>query len=387
MINLNIPNISNDDVSSIIGCLESGWISSAGPDIQEFEKQFGAAVNSKFSVACSSGTSALHVSLHLKNINEDSDVLLPALSFIASANAVRYCNGNPIFIDVQPADLGFNFDIAEEYIEQNYYLGDEKYINKNSQNTLKAIVPVHLLGCPIDISRLEDFAKKYHLEIIMDSAEALGSKYKNNYIGSENFLNCFSFNGNKIITTGGGGMITASSEEDAKYLRHITTTAKTDNTFFIHDKVGFNYRLINLLASLGISQLKKIRQFVDIKRNIQQIYFNELTCDDIEVFCEPSLRQSNYWLNMISFSERIMNKISLNELVDHFRENNIEVRQLCSIIPELEPYKKYERSSLINTFNIWNKSLCIPSSTNLSPTEQEKVILATKKVLDVRLKI
>lgn len=381
MIPLNIPNLDLEDKSSLIDAFDSGWISSAGPDIAIFEDNFRDHIGSKFAVACSSGTSALHSSLIIKGVNSESDVLLPALSFIATANAIRYCNATPIFIDINKETLAIDFNVAKEFIYENYTRKAEAFYNNTSGNILKAILPVHMLGSPFDLDELKKFKQEFNLEVVIDSAEALGSKFKDKNIGSDNFINCFSFNGNKIITTGGGGLITTHSSEEAKRLKHLTTTAKTDPVFFVHDEVGFNYRLINLLARLGISQLKKLDRFIEAKRNIQNIYSQELNSEYCNVFSEPKLSKSNYWLNMLTFSETIIKKYGLKKIIENLWNAGIEVRPMWSIITDLEPYKNFQRSGLNETSKIWSASICIPSSTNLSEIDQSYVIDSIKKLV------
>ena len=245
---------------------------------------------------------------------------------------------------------------------------------------MDAIVPVHLLGSPFNIKELFEFTKKFNLKAVIDSAEALGAEHDQGMVGSDDFINCFSFNGNKIITTGGGGMITTNSDLIASKLKHLTTTAKRDPIFFIHDEVGHNYRLVNLLAALGRSQLLKLNKFLEIKRKIHKTYKEKLDERVVTLFEEPLGVRSNYWLNMITVSDKIISEIGLNEIINYFYNLGIEVRPLWSIITDLKPYINSQKDDLSSSYNVWNNSLCIPSSTTLSKDDLNIVVESVNSI-------
>lgn len=380
MIPLNVPNLDGHDQEQINSTIKSGWVSSAGPDIANFEEEFASYIGSDFAVACSSGTAALHVSLIANEIKFGSDVLVPALSFIATANAISYTGASPVFVDIDSKTLAIDFKKSEDFINKNYIHKDGKFINKITGNVLDAIVPVHLLGSPFNIKELFEFTKKFNLKAVIDSAEALGAEHDQGMVGSDDFINCFSFNGNKIITTGGGGMITTNSDLIASKLKHLTTTAKRDPIFFIHDEVGHNYRLVNLLAALGRSQLLKLNKFLEIKRKIHKTYKEKLDERVVTLFEEPLGVRSNYWLNMITVSDKIISEIGLNEIINYFYNLGIEVRPLWSIIADLKPYINSQKDDLSSSYNVWNNSLCIPSSTTLSKDDLNIVVESVNSI-------
>ena len=380
MIPLNVPNLDRHDQEQINSTIKSGWVSSAGPDIANFEEEFASYIGSDFAVACSSGTAALHVSLIANEIKFGSDVLVPALSFIATANAISYTGASPVFVDIDSKTLAIDFKKSEDFINKNYIHKDGKFINKITGNVLDAIVPVHLLGSPFNIKELFEFTKKFNLKAVIDSAEALGAEHDQGMVGSDDFINCFSFNGNKIITTGGGGMITTNSDLIASKLKHLTTTAKRDPIFFIHDEVGHNYRLVNLLAALGRSQLLKLNKFLEIKRKIHKTYKEKLDERVVNLFEEPLGVRSNYWLNMITVSDKIISEIGLNEIINYFYNLGIEVRPLWSIITDLKPYINSQKDDLSSSYNVWNNSLCIPSSTTLSKDDLNIVVESVNSI-------
>ena len=380
MIPLNVPNLDGHDQEQINSTIKSGWVSSAGPDIANFEEEFASYIGSDFAVACASGTAALHVSLIANEIKFGSDVLVPALSFIATANAISYTGASPVFVDIDSKTLAIDFKKSEDFINKNYIHKDGRFINKITGNVLDAIVPVHLLGSPFNIKELFEFTKKFNLKAVIDSAEALGAEHDQGMVGSDDFINCFSFNGNKIITTGGGGMITTNSDLIASKLKHLTTTAKRDPIFFIHDEVGHNYRLVNLLAALGRSQLLKLNKFLEIKRKIHKTYKEKLDERVVNLFEEPLGVRSNYWLNMITVSDKIISEIGLNEIINYFYNLGIEVRPLWSIITDLKPYINSQKDDLSSSYNVWNNSLCIPSSTTLSKDDLNIVVESVNSI-------
>lgn len=378
MINLNIPNLDHKDENKLLEAIKSGWISSAGPDIKKFENEFAEFVGSKYAIACASGTAALHVCLSSLRIGNNSDVITPALSFIATANAIKYLGASTVFVDIEDDTLAIDFKKAKKFILKNYKQKNGKYINNLNGNSLDAVVPVHMLGSPFRLKELRDFANEFKLDVVIDSAEALGAEHEEGRVGSDEFMNCFSFNGNKIITSGGGGMITTNSEAISNRLKHLTTTAKTDPVFFVHDEVGYNYRLVNLLAALGRSQLSKANAFLEKKRYIHNFYKTKLSEINIEIFSEPIGLKSNYWLNLAMFPNEVLKNYDLINLVKYFSKRNVEVRPMWSIISTLEPYKNSLKDNLDVTKSIWSRGLCIPSSTTLTDEDLKIVISAIK---------
>jgi len=381
-IPLSEPNLSHEEIDSVLKALKDGWVSSAGPDVKEFESLVADYLGVENAVACSSGTAALHASLHFCEIHHGHDVILPSLTFVATANAITYTGAKPVFADIEIETLGLDFSKLKNFIKINYKRHSNKFLNRHNGNILRAILPVDMLGCPVNEEGLEDFLNEFPLTVIRDSAEALGSSVNKRMVGNSDYLSCFSFNGNKIITTGGGGMITTNNKEFADQLRHITTTAKSDAVFFNHDKIGFNYRLVNVLASIGIAQIKKLESFIKKKQEIHQIYKDNLHLIDIELFEVPKKVNSNYWLNLITFKEDIIKKEPLEDIVAYFASKRIQVRPLWTPMSMLPMYSNNFSDNLDVTYDLWRRSLCLPSSTGISEEELDSVSRALKKFLE-----
>lgn len=381
-IPLSEPNIGKEEIEAVSKTLKSGWVSSAGPDIIKFEKRCASYLGAKYAVACSNGTAALQLSLHALGVKDGHDILLPSLSFIATANAISYIRATPIFLDISEKTLCLDLFKAKNFIKKHYKFTKGSYINKVTGNILFGILPVDMLGSCIDRNELAHFCNEFKIKAVIDSAEAFGSKYKQKKLGSYNFLTCFSFNGNKILTTGGGGLITTNNSKLAKKIRHLATTAKTNSTTFFHNEIGYNYRLVNLLASLGLAQLKKIDSFLKHKKIVFKFYLNlEKKHPELTVFQPPSFIQSNYWLNLIQFSFMKGNK-DVMKLVEFFEDHNIQCRPFWMPIHMLPMYCACQRDELSVSENLWNKSIMFPSSSNLSTSSLKRI----EKVLSKYLK-
>lgn len=376
------PNIGKEEVEAVSKTLKSGWVSSAGPDIIKFENRCASFLGAKYAVACSNGTAALQLSLLALGVKDFHDVLLPSLSFIATANAISYTRARPIFLDISENTLCLDLSKAKHFINKNYNYSQGSYLNKISGNTLFGIMPVDMLGSCIDRNELSRFCREFQIQAVIDSAEAFGSKYKQKKLGSYNFLTCFSFNGNKILTTGGGGLITTNNLKHAKKIRHLATTAKTNSTTFFHDEIGYNYRLVNLLASLGLAQLKKINSFLKHKKIVFNFYLNlEKKYPQITVFQPPAFIQSNYWLNLLQFSFLKDNK-DVMRLVQFFEDNNIQCRPFWMPIHMLPMYSACQRDDLSASENLWNRSVMFPSSSNLSIASLKRIEKVLSKYLN-----
>lgn len=381
-IPLSVPNIGVHEKKLVLKALDDGWVSSVGPDIKKFEEEFAKYIGANHAIACANGTSALHISLIIAGVMPNDEVLIPNMTFIATANAVSYIGAKPIFIDVNKKTLGIDPKCLDNFIKKNTHIKENNLFNKISGKRIKAIIPVHMLGTPVDMDSINRICTKNNISIIEDAAEALGSKYKGKMIGSNSVLACFSFNGNKIMTTGGGGMIVTNSSDYAKRAKHISTTAKTDPVFFDHDEVGYNYRMVNILAALGIGQLKKMPKFLNKKKEVHALYREELkNCRDIKIFQPQKNYESNYWINLITFSNKILKKFTLLEIINHFSANGIQTRPIWTLLDSLPMYSDCYSDDLKISREIHKSSLLIPSSTNLSKKDAKKVIKIIKEIL------
>lgn len=372
---LSIPQISNDEIESIKSSLIGGWVSSSGPDIKIFEESFRKKNKSKFSSSTMNGTSALHLSLVALGIHEGHDVLVPNITFIATINAVLYTGASPFLVDINPKTLCISVSEIENIINNQYKFKLGKLINKETNNVLKCIMPVHILGFPCDMDEINNIAKKYGLAIVEDAAESLGAKYKGKFTGNLGKIGCFSFNGNKIITSGGGGMIVTSSKKINQLCKHLSSTAKTNALTYEHDMVGYNYRMVNILASLGNAQLSKLDSFLNKKRGIhnayKKLFFNNeyftLHTDD-RTYVEPS-----YWLNLIKFKKSILKIKSKEELVNFFKTRKIEVRPFWQPLSMMKHLKSVQRGNLNHSLKVWNSSIMVPSCISIDEEQLFRV--------------
>lgn len=373
MIPLSVPNISGNELKYVKKCLESGWISTAGQYVKEFEESFSTEVGVAESVSTMNGTAALHLSL-TQIVKQNSVILMPNITFVATANAISYTGAEPIFIDAEEEGWQMDLDILEQFLEEDCIQEGKKVFHKKTNKLVAGIMIVHVQGNVCDISRLLQIVEKYNLPLIEDAAEALGSKYKNQHAGTFGDFGCYSFNGNKIISTGGGGMVVARSSDDLSKLRHLATTAKTDPLRYYHDEVGYNYRLVNILSAIGLAQLEQLDKFVKRKQEISEIYKNELKdIKDISFQKISKDVESNQWLFTIRTSR-------MNDLLFYLNDNGVMSRPFWAPMNKLPMYKD---RLFITRNNISNKlhesALSLPCSTNITNNELEIVVKSIRK--------
>jgi perosamine synthetase len=298
---LHEPTFSNVEQDYLRRCIDSGWVSTAGTFIDEFESRLAAFTGAKYAVATVNGTSALHVCLQLAGVCANDEVIVPTLTFVATANAISYCGAVPHFADAAEDTLGIDPGKLENYLSRIVVRKQEDSYNRQTGRRIRAVVPVHTFGHPSDLDSLKEISSKFNLILVEDAAESLGSRYRGKHTGHHGHSGALSFNGNKIVTTGGGGAILTNSPETAVAARHLTTTARVPGRMdFLHDQVGYNYRMPNLNAALGIAQLEKIDSLIDRKRALAARYRNTFAgVRGVRVFLEPQTSKSNYWLNTI----------------------------------------------------------------------------------------
>lgn len=378
---LLVPTIKNSDKKLVLEALDDNWVSTAGPKIDEFEELLASRTKSKHACLVNSGTSALHLCLLAKNINNNHQVIIPSLSFAATANAVSYTGAEIIFCDVNNKDLGLDIDVLEKFIIKNYDHTEKGLIDKKNKKILKCIMPVHLLGVPSSIKKLNFLANKYNLEIVYDAAEALGSGFSDAELGELSDISAYSFNGNKIITTGSGGAVTTNNKKIYKYIKHLSTTAKVDPLMYQHDRVGYNYRMSNIQAALGISQLNNLNDLIMLKQEVFNIYKKNFeNIGECNFFIPPKNVKWNNWLMMFSFINLPKN-LSLRDIINFFGERNIAVRPLWSPMHKFPHFQNCKKSNLDKTMEIWSSSLCIPSSPNVEKNDIDDVINVLKDLL------
>ena len=372
-IPLSVPNISGNELKYVSETIETEWVSSVGSYVDRFEKEFASYIGCRFAIAVVNGTAALHVSLIVAGVEENDEVLVPNLTFVAPVNAVMYCKAIPVFIDSEWKTLGMDPLCVQKFILEETAFENGYSVNKKTGRKVKAIVPMHTLGNAVDMDIFSALCRERNILIIEDASESLGSEYKGVKTGNIGDLACFSFNGNKIITTGGGGMITTNNEAFAKRAKHLSTTAKTDAVYFDHDEVGYNYRMVNVLAALGLAQLERLDEFVSIKRK-NLLYYKELLGQHpyFYIHIDETNGTSNCW--MYSLVKKNDCPYSTAELIDMFLAAQIQVRPIWKLMHKLSMFKDYQLFSNGVAEDIYTNVINIPCSTNLSKTQIERVV-------------
>jgi perosamine synthetase len=348
------PDIGNEELANVTEAVKSGWISSKGDYILDFEKGFSKYFDADFGISTSNGTTALHLALEALNIKTDDEVIVPTLTFIACANAVKYTGAKPVFVDSHP----------------DYWCMDPVKIEEKITKKTKAIVPVHLYGHPCDMDAISKIAKNFDLYIVEDCAEAHGAKYKGKKVGSFGIISCFSFYGNKIITTGEGGMCITNDNQLAEKMRMLRDHGMSPQQRYWHEVIGFNYRMTNLQAAIGVAQLKKLDRFVERKRRIAKIY-NQCLKDvnGLELPPEMPWAKSIYWMYSILVTNSF--KIDRNSLIEKLANFDIESRPFFNPIHTMPPYNENTKYPVAEKLS--KEGLNLPSSVKLSDADLRRI--------------
>lgn len=370
LIPLSEPLISGNEWEYIKDCLDTGWVSTVGAYVTRFEETVANYIGVKYAVATVNGTSALHISLIACGVQPDDEVLVPALTFISPVNVIRYCNAYPVFMDCNESTLCIDVQKVIGFIRNECEQRSNGYTyNKVTNRRVKAVIPVHVFGHPTDMDMLLKVCKKNNIDIIEDATESLGSEYKGKKTGSFGRIGCFSFNGNKIITAGGGGMIVTDDKALANKMRHMTTQAKSDSFEYDHDEIGYNYRLNNIQAAMGVAQMEKLEEFVQIKRENAELYKELLAnVDGLEFIEEAEMAKSNCWLFTIKAP-----KGRKNPLIEYLLSKNIQVRPIWKIICSLPMYSKFQSYEIDKAYGAYGSCISLPSSVSLKQTEIEYI--------------
>lgn len=361
-IALHEPNIGQRENELVSKCLASGWVSSVGEYISEFEQGLAKFTNSKHAIAVVNGTAALHLALHSVGVKPGDEVLVPTLSFVATANAVSHCGAIPHFVDSDPETLGLDPLALREHLRANTSLRDGALHNTSTGRRISAVVPMHTFGHPMQIEALIDVAKEFNLVVVEDAAESIGSYVGSTHTGTFGRCSSLSFNGNKTITTGGGGAILTNDAELAQRIRHLATTAKIPHDYeYIHDVVAFNYRMPNINAALGCAQLSRLDDFLSAKRILAKKYAEGFSsAKSMQFVAEPHGTTSNYWLNTIR-----LNKPDLSlrdELLVAARASGYMCRPAWNLLHTLPMHESSPRAKLPVAQNLWQSLINIPSS-------------------------
>lgn len=357
---LHEPYFNGNERAYLTDCIDSTFVSSVGKYVDRFEQMIADFTGAKYAIATVNGTAALHIALILSGVERNDEVITQPLTFIATCNAISYIGAHPVFVDVDLDTLSLSPEKLEDFLKNGTQQIDGFCTNKETGNTIKAIVPMHTFGHPAKMDAITHLAKQYNISLIEDAAESLGSYYNGVHTGLFGTMGTLSFNGNKTITTGGGGMIITNDEKVAKRAKHITTTAKVPHRWeFNHDMIGYNYRLPNLNAALGCAQLETLDEILENKRETAKYYqefFDKI--DDIEFLTEPEDSMSNYWLNAILLKDREIR----NQFLETTNKNGIMTRPIWKLMNRLPMFKDAQCGNLDNSVWLENRVVNIPSS-------------------------
>lgn len=383
-IPLSVPNLKGNEIKYVTKVLEDEWVSTAGEMIDIFEKDIENYVHVDKACAVQSGTAGLHLALLALGIEKGEEVIVPTLTFIAAVNPVKYVNAEPIFMDCDDS-LCIDPIKLKTFFEENCDFDGEVLTNKMTKSRIKAIIVVHVFGNLADMEKIMELAHIYKLKVIEDATEALGTycqtgKYKGSYAGTIGDIGVYSFNGNKIITTGGGGMVVSNNVTLLEHVKHLSTQAKADTLRFIHDEVGYNYRMTNVQAAMGIAQLEQIETFIESKKRNYELYKKELTTDILSIIDFRSDIRPNYWFYSLNLQKA---NICYDEIMLMLQKQNIQTRPIWALIHNSNMYQDNECYKIDKAYEYQKSILNLPCSTNLSEKDVMIVIKQIKKILSI----
>lgn len=357
---LAVPKFIGNEKKYLEECIDTTFVSSVGQFVDRFEKDMAAYTGAKRAVVCVSGTNALHMAMMLSGVKRDDEVLTQALTFIATCNAISYIGAHPVFIDVDKSTMGLSPDAVKAWLINNGEIKNAQCYDKQTGRRVKACVPMHTFGHPVRIEELAEICAEWHIELVEDAAESIGSKYKGKHTGLFGKVGALSFNGNKTITTGGGGMLLFMDEELGALAKHLTTQAKVPHRWeFKHDHIGYNYRMPNINAALGCAQLEHLDEYIADKRATAAAYADYFkNVDGIVFFTEPKDAFSNYWLNVVILPDHDKQLEFLQETND----NGVMTRPIWELMNRLPMFEHCQHDSLENTIWFADRVVNIPSS-------------------------
>ena len=383
MINLSVPNLSMDILDNLKECLESGWVSTGGRFIPEFETKVKNYMKTKFAAGVQSGTAGLHMSLQVLGVQRDEEVFVPTLTFIAAVNPTTYLGASPIFIDCDDS-LCMDPIKLEKFCSEECDFKEGVLVNKKTNKKIRALVIVHVFGNMADMEKIMDIAKKYNLRVLEDATEALGTyytegRYKGKYAGTIGDIGVLSFNANKIITTGGGGMVVGDNEELVEKVRFLSSQAKKDTLYFIHDEIGYNYRMLNLQAALGTSQIDQLETFIETKIKNYKLYKEELEkIEGLEILPFVEGIRANYWFYSLKIDKEKYG-IGRDELLQKLVDAGIQTRPIWGLIHQQKPYSTCQSYEIEKALYYYDRILNLPCSSNLTEKEVYQVIEKIKE--------
>lgn len=368
-----VPYLGGHEWQYVKECLDSNWVSSAGPFVDRFEKEVAACVGAAHGVATVSGTAALHVALLLAGVEPGDEVLVPALTFVATANAVHYCGAVPVFMDSEPRSWTMDPQKVAEYLARECEVKGGRVVNRATGRTVRAMLPVHLYGHPVDLDPLLELTHRFPLALVEDAAEALGARYKGRRVGAHGLVGCLSFNGNKIITTGGGGMILTNDERLARRARSLTTQAREEGPEYVHREIGFNYRLSSLQAALGLAQLEQLDRFIEAKRRTARVYTDALgRLGGAEPLGEAPWAFSMFWMYSVLLDPSRYGDV--RQLIARASAEGIGLRPLWYPLHRQPVFARCQAYRIEVVDRLWGRGVSLPCSVGITPEEQERVV-------------
>ena len=379
-IPLSVPEIKGNEWKYVKDCLDTGWVSSAGKYVERFERALAGYVGAKYAVACVNGTSALHTALIEAGVGPGDEVIVPALTFIAPAYAVRYCGAFPVFMDAEENYWQIDPQKLKDFLTTQCVRYAQGLVNKQTKRVIKAIVPVHLLGHPCDMDAVMALARKFDLFVVEDASQSVGSMYKGCPVGNIGHIGCFSFNGNKIITCGGGGMLTTNRKQWARHMRYLTTQAKDDPLEYIHHETGYNYRLTNVQAALGLAQWERLEDSIAVKKKIGERYAKGLQgMPGVILPAQAPWAQAYHWLYTIRIDARKFGH-DCRSVLRSLAKVGIQSRPLWHPLDTLKPFKSCCSYQVRVAYQLYRQALSLPSSVSLTASQQHYIINQIKKI-------
>ena len=359
---LHEPVFFGNEKKYLNECIDSTFVSSVGKFVDQFEQMMAEYTGAKYAISTVNGTAALHIALKLVGTDENSEVITQPLTFIATCNAISYCNANPIFVDVDRDTMGLSPESLKAFLVAETTQKDGHCYNKTTGKKISAVVPMHTFGHPCKIDEIAAICTEYNISLVEDAAESLGSYYKGKHTGTFGKIAAFSFNGNKTITTGGGGMIITDDEDLAKQAKHLTTTAKVPHAYeYIHDEIGYNYRLPNLNAALGCAQMETLDAILKSKRKLAEQYSDFFTTQNIDLAVELLDTKVNYWLNAVVLKDKEQRDLFLKET----NGNGVMTRPIWALMNRLNMFKECQCTDLSNALWLEDRVVNIPSGVRL----------------------
>ncbi|MGA7294798.1 MAG: LegC family aminotransferase [Terriglobales bacterium] len=375
-IPLSVPEIRGNEWRYVKECLDTNWVSSGGSYVDRFEQLVAQQAGTKYAIATVNGTSALHIALIVAGVQPEDEVLVSTLTFIAPVNTIRYVGAWPVFIDAEPAYWQMDAERVVEFLEKDCRWSDGKLYNRHTGRRVTAIIPVHILGHPVDLDPILAVAKKFGLKVIEDATEGLGATYKGRGLGSHGDIACFSFNGNKIVTTGGGGMLVTDNEEWATKAKYLTTQAKDDPIEYVHGEVGYNYRLTNLLAAVGCAQMEQLDAYVAIKRKIAARYAEKLqNVPGVVTMRSAPWAANTFWMYTVLIEDDKFGMDS-RRLMRSLASKKIQCRPLWQPIHRSPAHASKDMVTMPVAEKLARQALSLPCSVGLAEAEQDRVVSA-----------